>query len=787
MADWDVVSQTPASSADTAPSTGSALGGVGAQTDDFAKQTADINTKINGLIKNGALPTSGPDKDAYDALVRQRSSIAAKVKDLGDRASRAGAKAPDFGGAVDKATEAAPEPWTVVSQTPASDAPPEEPSQKEIDENVPGSPPVPGPEAGNAIIGAAKAAGGDIADLGRGLLETAKIPGYVAQGRVAPEDIPQAARQVAGTIAGGEVSPATAASAAATGARGIGDAASAAGRVAAPIVKGTGRAVTAPLRAAGDTIGRATSKAPEELATKAGTEAEKLRGAATAETESAGKTVEDTARTKAATTEADRALAQGKLDQATKALDDDVKADQKKIEALRAQRTPAAGSGSDKPYQVPQFVKGKPIEGEVPAREGAPPTQRVPGLSGELDQAIQAAQQKVQDHASRLYTMASKTAGDAPIPVAGVKDQAAKFVEALPEDVKMSVPPLIRNLSNSEAETMTLGELQQLRTTLRSLGNNPKLTPDLKTGPYRLLAKAADDALHARTNPQQVREGVRIIDAGDKFYRMHMNQFRSQTLQKIVDDTRDGLPMDASKVLSTVAQSGESGTLKRLVQIGGERARVQLRNADFDNLMATARKPGSDQIDGKKLLSAVEERQKSGALQTLYGKESSDLVSLAQKSAARDGAIDAKDLKPGSFKLALRRANQLKEEVPAKTKEAEKAASKATPEALADIKRDLEGFGVQLKDTSVGPEGVAAKADTVVDSLHRKGLIEDKKYEDYLKQVKEVKDLYAKSKKAAADRTQARKRIGKIVGGAIIAGFGYKYYREIVNIFGGAL
>lgn len=124
MADWDVVSQTPAASPAPQSDVSNGIGGVGAQTTDYAKQTADINKRIDGLIKDGALPT-GPDKDTYDALVRQRSSIAAKAKDLGDRTEKAGALAPDFDSAVGKATAAAPktpDPWAVVSQEPANPA-----------------------------------------------------------------------------------------------------------------------------------------------------------------------------------------------------------------------------------------------------------------------------------------------------------------------------------------------------------------------------------------------------------------------------------------------------------------------------------------------------------------------------------------------------------------------------------------------------------------------------------------------------------------------------------------
>ncbi|HUN99042.1 MAG TPA: hypothetical protein VMU69_22775 [Bradyrhizobium sp.] len=492
---------------------------------------------------------------------------------------------------------------------------------------------------------------------------------------------------------------------------------------------------------------------------------------------------------------AEHHLAQGRLDAANKAIDDDVAADLKRVKQLTNER--AKPEAPSKTPQLPQYLRGKPIEGAVPARASAAPKQRIQGLSGEIEQRIRAAQQKVRDHASRLYTMATKTAGEAKVPTTGLKETIQKFMDSLPEDVKMTVSPVLRNLAYSDQESMTVQELQNLRTTLRSLGDNPKLTPDLKSGPYRLLANKADQLLHLPGNPREVKDAVRIIDSADKFYARNMRQFQSQTLQKIADDVRDGLPMDASKVLDLAARSGESGTLKRIVNIGGNRVRLQLRNADLDNLMSAAKEPGTDNIDPKKFLKGVEDRQKDGRLETLYGNERRHILNLAQKLAAREGTLPASEIKPGRFRILARHVEELKGRTAELAKRSERAAAgvekaqtgaeaqrakgaaeaekirtrgateaertRATGEtkaqALDSMKKDLRGWTAQLKSTSTSPEDVAAKTDTIADGLYRKGLLSKEHYEDYLKRVKDVRDKYAASKKALADRRAARRHL----------------------------
>lgn len=535
----------------------------------------------------------------------------------------------------------------------------------------------------------------------------------------------------------------------------------------------------------------------------------------------------------------EKARIQKNLGTTVQALNKDVDQGWKKIAALRAQR--AVPEPSRPELKLPQIINPS-LEAQVPGRVRQPnelPQQRVPGISGQLDQAIQTMRQTIGDHASRIYDMGATVAGDAPIDVTGLRQSVGDFIDALPPDVQNSVPPLLKEMRNNDASTMTLPELQQIRTTLRDFGENPKLTPDLKKGPYRLMAGKADALMHSPSNPAPVRAGVRIIDAGDNFYAAQMPQFRSAAMQKIVDDVRDKLPMNTAKVLDTIAQSGESATLQRIVDIGGPNAMRQLRNADFDRMLTEARRPGvqetgkellgaqqggqfsqgANTIDAKKLLKAVEDREKDGTLRTLWGKDAPDIAVFTRRLAAKEGAIDAKTLKPSSFKELLKNALDIEDrlktlkgatepskldavraasaklaEARAKTHpDAEVESTKVIPEKEAaetpGLEKEFRDYASKIKTAPL--DNVPSEVRSFVNAQNKAGLLSREKYERALTRLTEIEESYKRSKQAVADKAKMRAAVKRLNNGilyAIVVGAGaggyslYKILKELPGL-----
>jgi hypothetical protein len=278
--------------------------------------------------------------------------------------------------------------------------------------------------------------------------------------------------------------------------------------------------------------------------------------------------------------------------------------------------------------------------------------------------------------------------------------------------------------------------------------------------------------------------------------------------------------------------------LKRIVNVGGDRIRKQLRNADFDALMETARTPGSEAtgkallgeqaggqfapgkgtVDAKKLLAGLEDRQKKGTLATLYGRDGNDILAAAKRLAAKNGEIDARLLKPGNFRKMVEEANALADrlkdykEVPGAQTAGQKLAAAradshptATVESSRVIGKDGEPvkpdtgapkytkaekaraaadvfkqFGEKLADkTTLPTEEVPKAALDFAEELRKENLISPEKYQAYRRRVNEIADDYAKAKNSAKTRRWILHATEAL---ALVAGVRYGWYR-----FGSAL
>jgi hypothetical protein len=100
--------------------------GVNQQYRGLGQQTAAINKRIQELFAGGRqLSDLKPEeKQLYDGLVKQRDGLAAKAKDLADRAEKAGAgKLPKFSEIVKEEGNKKPEPVKPAEATPATELP----------------------------------------------------------------------------------------------------------------------------------------------------------------------------------------------------------------------------------------------------------------------------------------------------------------------------------------------------------------------------------------------------------------------------------------------------------------------------------------------------------------------------------------------------------------------------------------------------------------------------------------------------------------------------------------
>lgn len=313
----------------------------------------------------------------------------------------------------------------------------------------------------------------------------------------------------------------------------------------------------------------------------------------------------------------------------------------------------------------------------------------------------------IQDAAKKMYAGADALAGGAKANTAPLREAALQFTENLPEELRAQFPALVKRiagLGGEEGENlqdMTFGELHYLRSQLRDLAYSPKLSPEFKKGPYNHLAKQVDAVIHDAEAPQELKDAAKALDQADKFYAYNIKQFNNATLQKLVNETRDGLPPDAAVIARTVAQTGQMATLDKLLKIGGPQLRKRVAAADLQDVLAQSRKLGSQNIDPKELLKALEERQENRTLTRLYGPQSQQLMLYARRLAAKSGAIPPAAFNPkgiietDGFMRTLAAANKVQDRITELTKlkpmEIMDAAMKPARERVALLEKEFGG------------------------------------------------------------------------------------------------
>ena len=270
--------------------------------------------------------------------------------------------------------------------------------------------------------------------------------------------------------------------------------------------------------------------------------------------------------------------------------------------------------------------------------------------------------------ADSRYKLADVLAGDHLIDVADARQAAKEFLYALPEDIRRNMPTLVASIGRMDTDSLTFGELRYLRSQLRDLGylDNEKLSPSFKRGPYKYLSTVVDNIIHEAGTTEELKGAVRALDEADAFYHKNMARFKDELVQRLVDNTKAGLPPDPVMVARQVVQAttGNSSRLKEILQIAGPKVAEKIRSADYDDIMALSKDPLTGDVDGKSLLTHLEKREKDGTLSLLWGdKEASAILEQARKLAARHGAAPVELLPPGQFRYALTEANKISEHI----------------------------------------------------------------------------------------------------------------------------
>ena len=202
-----------------------------------------------------------------------------------------------------------------------------------------------------------------------------------------------------------------------------------------------------------------------------------------------------------------------------------------------------------------------------------------------------------------------------------------------------------------------------------------------------------------------------------------------------------------------------------------EREREAARKVKVaEHLRDTAKKRAEENPNA----AVVERNTVRGGDKSPVKKESVEQAQRRLEKVERDNRAKAESLR----EKGAAEATKIREKSAAESEAIRRGGEVKAGEAL-NTKKDYQIFGSQIKSAPI--EDVASKADSMADSLVKKGLLTKTQYENYLKQVGEVRDKFSASQQAAADQKAARARLKHIALGALAVANLWEFRRAIMD------
>jgi hypothetical protein len=331
--------------------------------------------------------------------------------------------------------------------------------------------------------------------------------------------------------------------------------------------------------------------------------------------------------------------------------------------------------------------------------------------SGSLWQQVAEKIQKVRSgimgRANKMYTEADELSGGLKPDISGLSERAGAFLEQMPEGFEKEYPSIVKQLRDmagvqeldkegnptgawkKEPVQPTWAQLHNLRSAMRSNYNRLNLTPDVKQGTFKFFANRVDEILNDANAVPELQAAAKQLREADNFYRENMGAFNDKRIQAVVDGLDAGLPADPKVLFDTIVKEGRSDLTKKVAEMVGPNLWGGVKAADVRDMLEQS-KSVTGEIDGKRFVSQVLERYRSGMLEAVHGKEvSQKLLQQAQNIEALAGRLNI-PVRPGdTIGDVINTAKQ--------AADAAKVAAKQDP--LGTLTKEMKGIERQLAAT----------------------------------------------------------------------------------------
>lgn len=289
-------------------------------------------------------------------------------------------------------------------------------------------------------------------------------------------------------------------------------------------------------------------------------------------------------------------------------------------------------------------------------------------LGKDVPDALQAIRRNMSGQFSEAYDAVLKPVADIKGDTTIANATIADFLKDMPESFQASQPQLIRAVTQmAEDGTATLPELQWLRTQLRGAAGDQTLSPNLKTGPFKLFQNVVDDMINNPDAPTAWRQAADDLRGVDKKYGEQMAIWKNRAGNAMVADMRDGVAPDPAAIVETLNEKNQTQQRRTLLNLLPPEIKERATTATLDKLVRDSVSTetygsgvtGPAMVNPKTFHENVVQMHAEGVLQDYLGKKQADQVlGLARQLAQRNGDIPLNNTSPTDFVRALQHARE---------------------------------------------------------------------------------------------------------------------------------
>lgn len=197
---------------------------------------------------------------------------------------------------------------------------------------------------------------------------------------------------------------------------------------------------------------------------------------------------------------------------------------------------------------------------------------------------------------------------------------------------------------------MSFGQAQRARTLLHEKMEG-SLTPGVTAHEFGELLDSINHGITSAAKDPAAAPAVRMLQEADRRYGQGLAKFKDNTVTRLVNDMKAGIPPDAETVAKTILQPGYEARVKVVKGLVDKQTWQKVAGADYSNIIkASTDETGN--VSGVKFLGQVTQRAK--LMEEVYGKRAAgEITEMARALAARDGALPVEAMAPGTFRETL--------------------------------------------------------------------------------------------------------------------------------------